>query len=243
MEKGPLHMYKIGLVGGMGPVSTVDYYQKIIAGFQRKMPHACPPIVIDSLDVFSLLNLEENGRKAELTAQLAASITNLKNAGADFAVLTANTPHLVFPELKKCASLPLLSILDPVQRAITSKRQHTVGLLGTKITMETDFYAQKMASADIRVITPNSEQIELIHKIITNELELGVVTPTSKQKVLTIINAMQNKYQLEGLILGCTELPLMLSQKDVSLTLYDTVELHVRAILETALNEQFPAFQ
>ncbi|KRL05728.1 aspartate/glutamate racemase family protein [Liquorilactobacillus oeni] len=230
-------MYKIGLVGGMGPVSTVDYYERIIRGFQKRYPHACPSIVIDSLDVFSLLSLEEKGNYSTLTRQLATSINNLKNAGADFAVLTANTPHIIFDELQKVASLPLISILDSTKDAIIQNKQHTVGLLGTKITMKADFYARKLAIANIKVVTPSLTQIETIHEIISNELELGIINPVSKKKILIIINDLQKKYKLEGLILGCTELPLILSQKDVLLTVYDTVELHVGAILKTLFTE------
>lgn len=132
-------MKKIGLVGGMGPVSTVDYYQQLIVGVQKIKPNSCPAIVIDSLDVFELLSLEETRQKEKLLQILLHSITNLKNAGAEFAVLTANTPHMIFDDLKQLSPLPLISIVTATLNAIQKNNHTNIGLLGTKMTMELDF--------------------------------------------------------------------------------------------------------
>lgn len=228
-------MKKIGLIGGMGPVSTIDYYQQIVIKFQQKRPHSCPPIVIDSLDVFELLTLEELEDKQQLLQVLLASLKNLKKAGADFAALTANTPHMIFDELAKVSPLPLISIVDSTLIAIKKNRQQRIGLLGTKMTMELGFYQKKMQSAGINLVCPSEKQIAIIHQIISEELEVGIVTTQSKQTLLEIIKEMDTKNNLEGIILGCTELPLILSQKDIDMTVYDTVSIHVNDILKTAL--------
>ncbi|KRM85219.1 aspartate/glutamate racemase family protein [Liquorilactobacillus vini] len=116
-------MKKLGLIGGMGPVSTIDYYQKLVVGFQQDHPQSCPPIVIDSLDVFELLKLEEQNDQAKLFRQLETSIENLTAAGAEYAALTANTPHMIFEELQAASPIPLVSILDPVGEAIKDHQQ------------------------------------------------------------------------------------------------------------------------
>ncbi|MDN7145575.1 amino acid racemase [Liquorilactobacillus mali] len=228
-------MKKIGLIGGMGPVSTIDYYQQLVTKFQQVHPNACPPIVIDSLDVFELLKLEETGDKQALLQELLTSLNNLKNAGASFAALTANTPHMVFTELASASPLPLISIVDSTLTAIKKNKQKNIGLLGTKMTMELGFYQKRLQSAGINPVTPSAEQINTIHQIISKELEVGIVTTQSKQKLLEIIKKMSSKNNLDGVILGCTELPLILSQKDITITVYDTVSIHVADILNTAL--------
>ncbi|EJE99943.1 aspartate/glutamate racemase family protein [Liquorilactobacillus mali] len=230
-------MKKIGLIGGMGPVSTIDYYQQLVTKFQQVHPNICPPIVIDSLDVFELLTLEETGNKQALLRVLLTSLNNLKNAGASLAALTANTPHMVFDELVSVSPLPLISIVDSTLAAIKKNKQTKIGLLGTKMTMELGFYQKRLQSADINLVTPSAEQIDTIHQIISKELEVGIVTTQSKQKLLEIIKKMSSKNNLDGIILGCTELPLILSQKDIAITVYDTVSIHVDDILNVALQE------
>ncbi|KRM92597.1 aspartate/glutamate racemase family protein [Liquorilactobacillus cacaonum] len=227
-------MKKIGLVGGMGPVSTVDYYQQLIVGVQKIKPNSCPAIVIDSLDVFELLSLEETRQKEKLLQILLHSITNLKNAGAEFAVLTANTPHMIFDDLKQLSPLPLISIVTATLNAIQKNNHTNIGLLGTKMTMELDFYQKQAQLFGINVVTPSSQQIDVIHKIISTELELGIVTQKSKQQLLSIIEKMSKKNNLDGVILGCTELPLILNQNDTTLAVYDTVSIHVAEILKMA---------
>ncbi|KRN11241.1 aspartate racemase [Liquorilactobacillus mali KCTC 3596 = DSM 20444] len=237
ISKEGTFMKKIGLIGGMGPVSTIDYYQQLVTKFQQVHPNICPPIVIDSLDVFELLTLEETGNKQALLRVLLTSLNNLKNAGASLAALTANTPHMVFDELVSVSPLPLISIVDSTLAAIKKNKQTKIGLLGTKMTMELGFYQKRLQSADINLVTPSAEQIDTIHQIISKELEVGIVTTQSKQKLLEIIKKMSSKNNLDGIILGCTELPLILSQKDIAITVYDTVSIHVDDILNVALQE------
>lgn len=162
------------------------------------------------------------------------SITNLKNAGAEFAVLTANTPHMIFDDLKQLSPLPLISIVTATLNAIQKNNHTNIGLLGTKMTMELDFYQKQAQLFGINVVTPSSQQIDVIHKIISTELELGIVTQKSKQQLLSIIEKMSKKNNLDGVILGCTELPLILNQNDTTLTVYDTVSIHVAEILKMA---------
>ena len=225
-------MKKLGLVGGMGPISTIDYYQKLITGFQQKHPQNCPPIVIDSLDVFDLLKIEEKNDRAKLFKIIETSIENLTAAGAEYAALTANTPHMIFEELQAASPIPLISIIDPICKAISENQQKKVALFGTKTTMTLPFYYQVLARENIEVITPSPKQIEIIHQIISTELEKGIVKNESKKKLLQIIADLKSQADIQGVILGCTELPLILQQADChSVTVYDSVKLHVQELL------------
>lgn len=230
-------MKKLGLIGGMGPVSTIDYYQKLVVGFQQDHPQSCPPIVIDSLDVFELLKLEEQNDQAKLFRQLETSIENLTAAGAEYAALTANTPHMIFEELQAASPIPLVSILDPVGEAIKDHQQKRVALLGTKMTMQLPFYFHGLAKQGIEVIAPAPKQIQTIHQIITTELEINIFNPASKQLILQIIAELKAKENIQGIILGCTELPRLLNQTDCQqVTIYDTVALHVKELLAKMKN-------
>lgn len=225
-------MAKVGLVGGMGPESTLDYYQQLTSKYEKMHPKSYPPIVIDSLDVYHMLDLEEKGQKLLLVNELLTSIKKLQAAGADFAALTANTPHMVFDELQSASPIPLLSIVDSVAEAIRDKKQSVVGLLGTKVTMTNPFYKNKLAKKQIKVIVPNEVQIERIHEIISSELELGIVKQSSRKYLLNVISQLKREAHIQGIILGCTELPLALTASDIDIAVYDTVQLHVNTILK-----------
>ncbi|AQW21299.1 aspartate racemase [Lentilactobacillus curieae] len=229
-------MKKIGLVGGMGPESTLDYYKQITRKYEQKKPRSFPPLVMDSLDVFEILKDEENGERDLLVQKLNHSVQNLQAAGADFAVLTANTPHIVFDELQNVSSLPLISILDSTARAIQASKQKRVLLLGTGVTMTKSFFVDKLREYSIEVVVPNAAEIERISSIIADELELGIVNPDSKQYLIAVIENYRSS-GVQGVILGCTELPLAISASDVSVKVYDTVKIHVDEILKYAMGE------
>ena len=229
-------MKKIGLVGGMGPESTLDYYKQITSKYEQKQPRSFPPLVMDSLDVFEILKDEENGEQDLLVQKLNHSVQNLQAAGADFAVLTANTPHIVFDELQNVSSLPLISILDSTARAIQASKQKRVLLLGTGVTMRKSFFVDKLREYSIEAVVPNAAEIERISSIIADELELGIVNPDSKQYLIAVIENYRSS-GVQGVILGCTELPLAISASDVSVKVYDTVKIHVDEILKYAMGE------
>lgn len=229
-------MKKIGLVGGMGPESTLDYYKQITSKYEQKKPRSFPPLVMDSLDVFEILKDEENGERDLLVQKLNHSVQNLQAAGADFAVLTANTPHIVFDELQNVSSLPLISILDSTARAIQASKQKRVLLLGTGVTMTKSFFVDKLREYSIEAVVPNAAEIERISSIIADELELGIVNPDSKQYLIAVIENYRSS-GVQGVILGCTELPLAISASDVSVKVYDTVKIHVDEILKYAMGE------
>ncbi|WP_283679209.1 amino acid racemase [Lentilactobacillus sp. Marseille-Q4993] len=229
-------MKKLGLVGGMGPESTLDYYSQLTSQFEKKHPHSYPPIIIDSLDVYALLALEGEGKINEMVTMLTTSIESLTKAGAEVAALTANTPHMVFDELQKKSSIPLISILDSTAHSIQVQSLTKVGLLGTGVTMKRSFFKDKLASFGIEAVVPSLETIERVNTIITDELELGIVKPESKQELLTVIAELQSTANIEGIILGCTELPLAISQDDLSLPVFDTVKIHVAELLHTIEN-------
>lgn len=216
-------MVRIGLVGGMGPESTLDYYRQLTSKYQKRHPQSYPEIVIDSLDVYQISKLEKKGQTETLIQKLLTSIKNLQASGADVAALMANTPHMVFDELQALSPIPLISIVDVTANAIKHNQQSKVGLLGTKMTMKEPFYKNKPAENRIQVVVPSDEQINHIHAIISSELELGVVKQSSKAYLLKTITQLRDYDHIQGVISGCTELPLALSASDVSISLYDTV--------------------
>ncbi|MCH4164857.1 MAG: amino acid racemase [Lentilactobacillus diolivorans] len=168
-------MVRIGLVGGMGPESTLDYYRQLTSKYQKRHPQSYPEIVIDSLDVYQISKLEKKGQTETLIQKLLTSIKNLQASGADVAALTANTPHMVFDQLQTLSPIPLISIVDVTANAIKHNQQSKVGLLGTKMTMKEPFYKNKLAENRIQVVVPSDEQINHIYAIISSELKLGVV--------------------------------------------------------------------
>ncbi len=139
---------------------------------------------------------------------------------------------MVFDELQSASPIPLLSIVDSVAEAIRDKKQSVVGLLGTKVTMTNPFYKNKLVKKQIKVIVPNEVQIERIHEIISSELELGIVKQSSRKYLLNVISQLKREAHIQGIILGCTELPLALTASDIDIAVYDTVQLHVNTILK-----------
>jgi aspartate racemase len=221
----------VGIVGGLGPESTIDYYKRIIEDWQREDPSSTPSIVIDSLDARVALRLVASDRAA-LIDYLAGSLKRLAGAGVDFAVLSANTPHLVFDELAARSSVPLVSIVE--ECASEARRQHfdRVLLLGTRFTMEARFYPEVCARYGITVITPDQHDREWVHDRYVNQLLVGEFRDETRAEVVALIERIRDQHAMNGVILGGTELPLLLRAPTVAgLPLLDTTGLHVAAIV------------
>ena len=222
----------VGIVGGLGPESTVDYYKRIIDGWQRHDRSSAPPIVIDSLDAQLALRLAATDRGA-LTDYLAASLTRLTRAGVDFAVLTANTAHLVFDELAGRTSVPLISIVEVCAGEAKRQQLGRLLLLGTRFTMEAPFYPDVFGRSDITVITPPESERAWVHERYVGELLVGKFTDQTRKELLAIVARLRDSEGIDGVILGGTELPLILSSIEVSkLPALDTTALHVAALVE-----------
>jgi len=224
---------KIGIIGGIGPASTLDYYTGIIDGFRRSSPNGqYPEIVIDSVNMSDMLALVEQGDEDKLAEFLLSSIKNLENAGASFAAIASNTPHIVFDRINKSTPIPLLSIVEETCKETKKQGYSRLVLFGTAFTMKRSFYADVMRKNGIELIVPNMDEQETIHGIIFPNLEDGIVLPEQKEKMLKLANEIMIRENAQALILGCTELPLMVKPDDLDYPILDTAQIHINAIVD-----------
>lgn len=224
---------KIGILGGISPESTIEYYDYIIKQYYaRYNDYYYPEIIIFSLDFQRFTDFENRGDKAGYVDEIMSGVTALQNAGAEFIFMAANSPHAVFGEIEKLAAVPLLSIVNVT--ADYAQRQGLKHLLltGIKFTMQSSFYPDACRARNIKVTVPSPEEQDEIDRIIFSELTIGIFAVESKEKLLSIIS----NYEVDGVILGCTELPLILKQQDTEVTLLNTLTLHAEAALDYALS-------
>ena len=222
----------VGLVGGLGPESTIDYYRRILADWQRHDPSTAPSIVIDSLDVSRALRLVEHDRTA-LVEYLLDSLRRLAGAGAAFAAMTANTPHIVFDELAARSPVPLLSIVEVCAAEARRRGFRTVALLGTRFTMEAPFYPDVFARVGIAVVTPDEAERRRVHARYVDELLKGDFRDDTRRELIALVGRLRDEKGVDAVILGGTELPLLLPGTVVAdLPALDTTALHVAAIVE-----------
>lgn len=219
-------MKTIGLIGGMSWESTVTYYQIVNEVIKRELGglHSAK-VLLYSVDFDEIEKYQSNGewdKSAEVLGQAAA---NLEKAGADFIVICTNTMHKVVPQIKQKISIPILHIAEATAEKLVENNIHTVGLLGTKYTMTQDFYREKIEEAGIKVIIPSEEDVEIVNSVIYNELCLGEIKDASREEYKRIIAKMAED-GAEGVILGCTEIGLLIHQKDSELPVFDTTLIH-----------------
>ena len=228
-------MGSVGLVGGLGPESTIDYYRRILAEWQRERPGTAPSIVIDSLDVQHGLRLVASDRPA-LIEYLLGSVRRLAGAGVDFVAITANTAHLVFDEVAALSPLPLVSI---VEVCADEARRHgllRLGLLGTGFTMGAAFYPAVFARRGMMVVVPSEEERAWLHERYIGELLVGNFRDATRDGVVDIVRRLAASESVDGVILGGTELPLLLRDTTIAgLPTLDTTALHVAAIVNRLL--------
>lgn len=226
-------MKTAGLIGGLGPESTIDYYKLIIAAYrERKRDDSYPSLVINSVDLSKVRDLIAEDRLAEVTEYLAAEVGRLAAAGADFGALSANTPHVVFDDLSRLSKIPLISIVEVTCEAAKARGMKRVGLLGTRFTMQGRFYGDVFDRAGITLITPSAEEQDYVHDKYLNELVNGVFLPETRENLLALVERMGARDDIEGLILGGTELPLILrAEKHGEVPFLDTTKLHVEEIV------------
>lgn len=229
-------MKKLGLVGGMGPESTIPYYHDIVYGVQKAVGKSFfPELTIESVDVFRVLRLCGEKRYDELTEYLIRAINNLAESGADFAALSANTPHIVFDKLKEQSPVPLISIVEATCEEAKRRGLKKIGLLGTIFTMTEEFFKAPFVKNGIQVIIPTETEMDLINDKISTELELGIVKEESLLSFQKIISRMKNEDGIEAIVLGCTELPLLLNDKVTSVPCLDTMQIHISSIINCIL--------
>lgn len=224
-------MTSVGLVGGLGPESTIDYYRRILELWQRGEPGSAPSIVIDSLDVRRALRLVASDRVA-LAEYLVGSVRRLAGAGVDFVAMTANTPHIVFDEVAGRSPVPLVSIVEACAEDARRRGLRRLLLLGTRFTMEAPFYPTVCARSGIEVVVPGQEDRAWIHERYVGQLLKGDFRDETRQALTGFVERLRDAEGLDGVILGGTELPLLLTAPVVAgLPALDTTALHVEAIV------------
>ena len=227
-------MKKFGLVGGMGPESTIPYYHDIVYGVQEALGELIfPELSIESGNVFEVLRLCGEKQYDKLTEYLLGAINNLAKSGADFAALSANTPHIVFDKLKEQSPIPLISIVEATCEEAKLRGLKKIGLLGTIFTMTGEFFKAPFVKNGIQIIVPTESEIELVNDKISTELELGIVKEETLLFFQKVISRMKDEDGIEAIVLGCTELPLLLNDEVSPVPCLDTMQIHVRSIIKT----------
>jgi aspartate racemase len=229
-------MKTLGLIGGTGPESTIEYYRLLTAQYREKADGASPPIIINSINLKSMIELMAASEFGKVADYLVAEFEKLEKAGADFAALTANTPHIVFDELKQRCNLPLISIVEAACERVEALGFKTVGLFGTRYTMQAPFYPEVFSRTNVKLVTPTEEEQAYIHEKYFGELLKDVFLPETRTGLLAIADAMKARHAIEGLILGGTELPLLLRDEEHNgIRLLDTTRIHVDKLIAEML--------
>ena len=231
-------MRTIGLIGGMSWESSQEYYRIINETVKEKLGgfHSAK-IIMYSVDFEEIEKLQHQGQWKQLTEIMIDAAQRVERAGADFVVLCTNTMHKMADEVQQNIKIPLLHIADATAEKIKEKGLRKIGLLGTKFTMEEDFYKGKLKEKHgLDVIIPSEEERQIVHDVIYKELCLGEIKRSSKEQFKKIIqNLVSNG--AEGIILGCTEIPLLIKQEDVEVPLFDTTMLHAKAAVEFSIKK------
>ncbi len=228
-------MKTIGLIGGMSWKSSIEYYRIVNEKIQNILGESasCKSLMY-SVNFAEVEKLQLNDEWGKLNRLMANAAKKLYNGGADIIVLCTNTMHLCSNAIQDAVPIPFLHIADATGEKVAEKELKKVGLLGAKFTMQKDFYKNILKEKyAVETIIPNLEDQEEIHRIIYNELVLGKITSASKEKCISIIHRLQ-KNEAEGIILGCTEIPLLISQEDVKLPIFDTMTIHAEKAVEIA---------
>lgn len=229
-------MKKLGLVGGIGPESTIDYYRGIIAGYRQRLAQdTYPQMVIDSLNLKEMYTLSSTQQWDKFADRIIDSLKNLSAAGAEFAAIGANTAHIVFDEVNSRSPVPLVSLVEATCQYAQAKGCKKVVVLGTAFTMSSGLYTDALAKFGIDAFVPDKEQQQVIHNIIFPNLQAGIVLREEKEAMLRIVSQMIKATDADALVLGCTELPLIIKEGDLDTLLLDTTQIHIEAILDYML--------
>lgn len=230
-------MKTIGLIGGMSWESTVTYYQIVNETIKRELGglHSAK-VLLYSVDFAEIEKYQASGEWEKSAEVLADAAMNLEKAGADYIVICTNTMHKVAPEIQKKISIPIIHIAEATADELKLKGISKVGLLGTKYTMTQEFYKSKLIEAGIEVVIPDQAGVETVNDIIYNELCLGIISEESKKKYLGIIADLEES-GAQGVILGCTEIGLLIQQKDTKLPVFDTTQIHATKAALMAIDE------
>jgi aspartate racemase len=229
-------MKTMGLIGGMSWESSLEYYRIINETVKEKLGgfHSAKCILY-SVDFDEVEKWQHQGDWGRLTRLMMEVAQRLESAGADFVVICTNTMHLMADEVQGALRIPVLHIVDVTAEAVKANGQKCVGLLGTKFTMERDFYKGRLSDKHgLEVLIPSAEERQVVHDILYSELCMGEIKELSKEKFKSVIQNLVDR-GAQGVILGCTEIPLIVSQDDYAIPVYDTTTLHAQAAVDLAL--------
>lgn len=226
-------MRRIGIVGGLGPEATIDYYRMIIDAYRTQSKGNAPEIVICSMN---LNDFPDINQRDKVIAWFAEAIEALHKAGAEFAVIAANTPHIVYDDLERLSPIPLLSIVEETRRVTNDLNLKRVGLLGTKVTMNSDFYERVFSRDSISVVVPTPQEQDYINDKLVTEIMYNKIVDTTRQGLLKIVKRMIDDAGIQGVILGCTELPLILTRDEFGIPFLNTAKIHVDSVVRYCLH-------
>lgn len=235
----PSEVKTLGIIGGTGPETTVEYYRRLIAGYrERGTEGRAPSLIINSIDSKRLVDLVTANELTEMTNYLVDEVARLARAGAGLALIAANTPHLVFDEVQGRSPIPMLSIVTAARDAAAAAGFRRLALFGTRFTMQAPFFPQTFMARQITIVVPNETEQSYIHDKYMNELFVGLILPETREGLLEIVQAMKERDGIEGVILGGTELSLILREGTAAgLPVLDTTQIHVDAAVEWLFRE------
>ena len=228
-------MKKAGIIGGIGPEATVEYYHLVIKKYRDIITDGSyPEILIHSIDMTKMIGLLTDNDIDGVVAYLGAAVSSLAAAGADFALLASNTPHVVFNRLSSEASIPMISIVEATRDEAQKRGLKKPGLLGTRFTMTGGFYQDVCSLENMEVSIPGETERDFIHQKIFSELVFADIKKETRDEFIRIIQKMQKDDGIDSIILGCTELPLILFPEDsaaLGIPFLNTTEIHVDRIV------------
>jgi len=245
-------MKTVGIIGGIGPESTIEYYRGIIAGYRERQSgtgvppvdnHAqdaratnYPSIVINSINLTILVDLITANELDKAADYLVSGLQKLARAGVDFGVIAAGTPHIVFDQVRERSPIPLISIVEATCEAAAKLKLKKIALFGTRFTMQGRFYPDVFAKAGITLVVPKADEQEYIHDKYMNDLVNGIILPETRERLLRILDKMKERDRVEGLILGGTELSLIIKDTEHhGMLILDTTRTHVNEIVTQLL--------
>jgi aspartate racemase len=230
-------MKRMGIIGGLGPEATLYYYRVIIdLCYENKdLEGNYPEIIIYSLNLEECRHSMEKGNWPELSNKLVEACQSLSRAGAEFGLIAANTPHMVFDHVREKSPIPLLSIVEETSEEVVRHGLRKVGLIGTLITMQSHFYEDVFRRRNISIAVPGDDEQTYIYEKIRSELGVGIMLAETRGRFLQIAQRMKEEDSIQGLILGCTEIPLLLTRGELGIPFFDTSKIHAQSALRYSL--------
>ena len=230
-------MKTLGMIGGVGPESTVDYYKNLIAMYRERKPDGhYPQFVINSIDLQKGIDFLDANNLAGMTGFLLEEIKKLPSAGAEFGIIAANTPHIVFDEVAARSPIPFISIVEASCDYVKSRKMKRLALFGTRYTMQANFYQKVFSRQGIELVTPEAKDQDYIHEKYFGELVPGIFLPETRAGLLAVVDRMKSKIDIEGVLLAGTELALILrGESHNGIALLDTGKIHCQAAVEEML--------